>query len=119
MEKDFIIVQWSQRGTGKTFGKYAPEELTPEFLKENPLSLDLMTKDGIEISKYLIKYLNKEKIILFGTSWGSALGVKMASKQPELYYAYLGHSQIVNPTIDIEFYEKVYKMAEEKKTITL
>jgi pimeloyl-ACP methyl ester carboxylesterase len=115
LEKDFIIVQWDQRGTGKTFGKYAPEELTPEFLKENPLSLELMTKDGIELSKYLIKNLNKEKIILFGTSWGSALGAKMASKQPELYYAYVGHSQIVNPTIDIELYEKLYKMAEIKK----
>jgi len=114
LEKDFIVVQWDQRGTGKTFGKYAPEELTPEYLNENPLSLDLMTNDGIELTKYLLKELGKQKIILFGTSWGSALGVKMASKQPELYYAYVGHSQIVNPTIDIDFYTKIYKMAENK-----
>ena len=115
LEKDFIVVQWDQRGTGKTFGKYAPEELTPEYLKENPLSLNLMTKDGIELSEYLLKHLAKQKIILFGTSWGSALGVKMASKRPELYYAYVGHSQIVNPAIDIDFYNKIYKMAEDKK----
>ncbi len=112
LEKDFIIVQWDQRGTGKTFGNYAPEELTPEYLKENPLSIDLMTNDGIALSEYLLKHLNKQKIILFGTSWGSALGVKMASKRPELYYAYVGHSQIVNPTIDIDFYNRIYKMAE-------
>jgi len=114
LEKDFIVVQWDQRGTGKTFGKYAPEELTPEFLKETPLTLDLMTSDGIELSEYLLKHLGKQKIILFGTSWGSALGVKMASKRQELYYAYVGHSQIVNPTIDIDFYTKIYKMAENK-----
>ncbi|MDP1879351.1 MAG: alpha/beta hydrolase [Parachlamydiaceae bacterium] len=114
LEKDFIVVQWDQRGTGKTFGKYAPEELTPEYLKENPLSLDLMTNDGIELSEYLLKYLNKQKIILFGTSWGSVLGVKMASKRPELYHAYVGHSQIVNPTIDFDFYNRIYKMAERK-----
>src|SRR5688572_33000619 len=30
-EKDLIIVQWDQRGTVKTFGKIAPEELTPEY----------------------------------------------------------------------------------------
>ncbi len=114
LEKDFIIVQWDQRGTGKTFGKYAPEELTPEYLKENPLSLDLMTNDGIELSEYLLKHLDKQKIILFGTSWGSALGVKMASKRPELYHAYVGHSQIVNPTIDLDFYNRIYKMAESK-----
>lgn len=115
LEKDFVVVQWDQRGTGKTFGKYAPEELTPEYLKENPLSLDLMTNDGIELSEYLLKHLDKQKIILFGTSWGSALGVKMASKRPELFYAYVGHSQIVNPTIDIDFYTKIYKMAADKK----
>lgn len=114
LEKDFIIVQWDQRGTGKTFGKHAPEELTPEYLKKNPLSLDLMTNDGIALSEYLLKHLNKQKIILFGTSWGSALGVKIASKRPELYYAYVGHSQIVNPTIDIDFYNRIYKMAETK-----
>ncbi|MFM9952373.1 MAG: alpha/beta fold hydrolase [Saprospiraceae bacterium] len=106
LEKDFIIVQWDQRGTGKTFGRYAPEELTPEYFKTNPLTLDLMTNDGIELSEYLLKHLGKQKIILFGTSWGSALGVKIASKRPDLFYAYVGHSQIVNPSIDIEFYNK-------------
>lgn len=114
-EKDFIIVQWDQRGTGKTFGRYAPEELTPEYLKANPLTVDLMTNDGIELSEYLLKHLGKQKIILFGTSWGSALGVKIATKRPDLFYAYVGHSQIVNPAIDIAFYDKVYKMAADKK----
>ena len=33
LEKDFIIVQWDQRGTGRTYGKNAPpEELTPNLL---------------------------------------------------------------------------------------
>lgn len=116
LEKDFIIVQWDQRGTGKTYGQNSPpEELTPEYLKANPLTLEQMTNDGVEVSKYLLKYLDKQKIILFGTSWGSALGVKIATKQPELFCAYVGHSQIVNSTIDIEFYARIYKKAEEKK----
>ncbi len=114
LEKDFIIVQWDQRGTGKTYGRTAPEELTPAYLKANPLSVELMTNDGIEVSKFLLKHLGKQKIILFGTSWGSALAVKMATKRPDLYYAYVGHSQIVNPTIDINFYNKVYKIVENK-----
>ena len=82
LEKDFIIVQWDQRGSGKTYGQNSPpEELTPEYLKANPLTLEQMTNDGIEVSKYLLKYLKKQKIILFGTSWGSALGVKIVTKQ--------------------------------------
>jgi pimeloyl-ACP methyl ester carboxylesterase len=111
LEKDFVVVQWDQRGAGKTYGKTAPEELTPEYLNENPLSLEQMTNDGIVVTEYLLKLLGKQKVILFGTSWGSALGVKMASKRPELYYAYVGHSQIVNPIIDMDFYNKIYKMA--------
>jgi len=114
LEKDFIIVQWDQRGTGRTYGKNSPpEELTPEYLQANPLTLEQMTNDGVEVTQYLLKHLNKQKVILFGTSWGSALGVKIVSKQPEFFYAYVGHSQIVDPTINEEFYMKVYKMAEK------
>jgi pimeloyl-ACP methyl ester carboxylesterase len=113
-EKDFILIQWDQRGAGKTFGKTAPEELTPDYLKANPLTVELMTTDGIELSEYLLKYLGKQKLILFGTSWGSALGVKMATKRPELFYAYVGHSQIVNPAIDTVFYNNIYKIAQSK-----
>lgn len=114
-EKDFIIVQWDQRGTGKTYGRTAPEELTPEFLRSNPLSLEQMVADGIELSEYLLKYLVKKKIILFGTSWGSVLGVKMAAKNPELFYAYIGHSQITNPSNDLQLYNKVNLLAEKNK----
>lgn len=112
-EKDFIIVQWDQRGTGKTFGLTAPSELTPEYLRANPLTLEQMISDGIELSEYLVKHLGKKKIILFGTSWGSALGVKMATHRPELYYAYVGHSQIVDPSDDLPLYTTVYHMAQK------
>jgi pimeloyl-ACP methyl ester carboxylesterase len=115
LSKDFIIVQWDQRGTAKTYGRNAPVELTPEFLQANPLTLGQMTDDGIAVSEYLLKHLGKQKIILFGSSWGSALGVKIVTKRPDLFYAYVGHSQIVNPTIDDAFYDKIYKIAESKK----
>lgn len=114
-EKDFIIVQWDQRGAGRTYGLYAPEELTPAYLKANPLTVEQMTSDGIALSEYLIKHLGKQKIILFGTSWGSVLGVEMATKRPELFYAYVGHSQVVNPASDLKLYEKVYQIAQKTK----
>ena len=113
-QKDFIVVQWDQRGTGKTFGRTAPVELSPEYLSANPLTVDQMTTDGIELAAYLVKYLSKQKVILFGTSWGSVLGAKMAIKRPDLFYAYIGHSQVVHPTNNlVHAYEKVLKFANQ------
>jgi len=115
-EKDFILVQWDQRGAGRTYGYNAPDELNPDFIKANPLTVEQMTEDGIELSEYLIRYLGKQKIILLGTSWGSVLGVRMAIERPDLYYAYVGHSQVVNPFNDLIYdYHKVYKMAQSVK----
>jgi len=117
-EKEFIIVQWDQRGSGKTFGRNAPEELTPEYLKANPLTVEQMVADGIKLTEYLLQTLAKKKIILFGTSWGSVLGVKMATDRPDLFYAYVGHSQITDPADDLPQYNKVYHLAEKNQDTT-
>lgn len=112
-EKDFVLVNWDQRGAGKTYGRNAPPELNEEYLMENPLTVKQMTKDGIELTKYLIDHLKKEKVILVGTSWGSILGTEMALDSPELFYAYVGHAQFVNFSKNIDYaYQKVYKMAK-------
>lgn len=111
-EKDFILIQWDQRGTGRTFGYKAPDELTPEYLRSHPLTLEDMTQDGIELSQYLLKRLGKQKLILFGSSWGSLLSVRMVQKKPELFYAYIGHSQLINPIAGaLSAYNKVDQLA--------
>lgn len=113
-EKDFILVNWDQRGAGKTYGHNAPAELDEAFLMKNQLTVTQMTKDGIELTKYLLQYLKKKKVILLGTSWGSILGVKMALNAPELFYAYIGHSQFVSFSKNMEYsYNKVYDMSKE------
>lgn len=100
-EKEFVLVNWDQRGAGRTFGKNAPTNVDEEYWIENPLTVERMTADGIEVAEYLLKNLGNEKIILMGTSWGSVLGSKMALSRPDLFYAYVGHSQLVNPAGDI------------------
>ncbi|HYG03300.1 MAG TPA: alpha/beta hydrolase [Chryseosolibacter sp.] len=112
-EKDFVLVNWDQRGAGRTFGRNAPAEVNEDYWIENPLTVDQMVADGIELSKYLLQYLGKQKIILVGTSWGSVLGVKMALASPELFYAYVGHSQVVNPTANLKnAYDHVLGLAQ-------
>lgn len=114
-EKDFILVHWDQRGAGRTFGRNAPSELSEDYYVQNPLKLDQMTKDGIELTKYILEYLDKQKVILVGTSWGSILGMRMILYNPELFHAYVGHSQVVHFSKNINFaYKKVYEMVQSK-----
>ena len=73
-----------------------------------------MVKDGIELSEFLKEDLGKEKIILFGTSWGSVLGAKMAAERPDLFHAYIGHSQLVDPSgNNKETYQKMLRLVHE------
>ena len=114
--KEFTIVHWDQRGAGKTFGKNYSKEITEEFYFKNPLSVEKMTNDGIAVAQYLIKHLNKSKVILMGTSWGSILATQMAQKNPNLFHAYIGHAQFVNFDNNIKnAYSEVYEIAEVKE----
>ena len=87
--KDFTVVQWDQRGAGKTFGA------TGESVRPT-MTIECMTHDGIELTEYLLKHLNKNKIIVVGHSWGSILGIRMAQAHSELFYAFVGTGQVVN-----------------------
>jgi pimeloyl-ACP methyl ester carboxylesterase len=112
-KKEFTIVHWDQRGAGKTFGKNSPAEINEEFYVNNPLTLAGMTNDGILVTEYLLQHLNKRKVILMGTSWGSILATQMAQQNPDLYHAYIGHAQFVNFSSNISnAYSEVFKLAE-------
>ncbi len=111
-EKDFVLINWDQRGAGKTYGRNTPFEINEEYYVKNPLKVEQMTKDGIELTKYILDYLDKQKVILVGTSWGSILGMLMILDSPELFDAYVGHSQVVNFSKNINYaYKKVYELA--------
>ena len=86
---EFTVVQWDQRGAGKTF-------IENPDAREAPLDLHTMASDGVELAQYLTQRLGQDKLILMGSSWGSALAVHMAQRQPELFGAYLGSSQLVD-----------------------
>ncbi len=77
-EKDFTLVQWDQRGAGRTYTKNGPSV-------EPTMTLERMTDDGIEVAEFLKKHLGKDRIVLEGGSWGSVLGIRMAHARPDLF----------------------------------
>ena len=87
--KDVTVVQWDQRGAGMTYGRSPPAE-------DSALTLQQMSDDGTELAAYLAHRYGKQKVILWGSSWGSILGVHMAKSHPERFLAYLGTSQLVS-----------------------
>jgi pimeloyl-ACP methyl ester carboxylesterase len=87
----FTVVQWDQRGAGKTLGRNGPGSA------EN-LTIDRIAQDGIELAETLRTWLRKEQIILLGHSFGSVIGVLMAKAKPNLFAAYVGTGQVGDPS---------------------
>lgn len=88
--RHFTVVQWDQRGAGRTLGRNDPSVAST-------ISLERLTQDGIELAEWLRTRLNREKVILLGHSWGSILGVFMVKARPDLFHAYVGTGQVVDP----------------------
>jgi proline iminopeptidase len=84
---EMILVSWDQAGCGQSYMHNPnPKNLSPESL----------VNDAHELTQYLKKKFNKEKIFLVGFSYGSVIGMKLAEKYPDDYYAYIGVSQVIS-----------------------
>lgn len=89
-EEYFTIVQWDQRAAGKTYLLNDPEKVAPTLTRER------MVADAEEMAEWARKEFGKNKILLLGHSWGSYLGLELAVRHPEWFYAYIGVCQVTN-----------------------
>ena len=88
-EDYFTVVQWDQRGAGKTYALSDPKAIAPT------LTPDRYRDDAIELIELLRRKYGQRKIILMGHSWGSFLGLAVAKKRPDLLYGYVGVGQVI------------------------
>ncbi|UNK50866.1 alpha/beta hydrolase [Lysobacter sp. S4-A87] len=91
MEEYFTVVNWDQRGAGKTYN-----EATPPDSIGDTIHIQRYVDDAIEVAQYLRKRYHKDKLILVGHSWGTIVGMGAALKRPDLFYAYVGIGQVIN-----------------------
>jgi proline iminopeptidase len=89
-EDYFTVVQWDQRGAGRSYLLNDPKKLAPT------LNLARYRDDAVELIGLLCKRYHKRKIFLLGHSWGSAVGLSVAIKRPDLLYAYIGMGQAID-----------------------
>ncbi|MFD3269280.1 alpha/beta fold hydrolase [Paenibacillus dendritiformis] len=103
-EEIYTVVHWDQRGTGKTLTRN-PDKLP---------TIDLMLQDVYEVIRYLKGNYNKEKIVVFGHSWGSVLGSVFIKRHPEDVAYYIGAAQVVNMLQNEQVgYNKVKELIEQ------
>ena len=87
LEDYFTVVWWEQRGSGISYSADIPPET---------MTLEQMIADTLEVTNYLRHRFGQEKIYLMGHSGGTFLGIQVAARAPELYYAYIGVAQMSN-----------------------
>lgn len=87
LEKFFTVVNWDQRGAGKSYAAIADS---------GRMNIEQFIQDTRELTLYLMKKFNQERIVLAGHSWGSALGALTVARYPELYHCYVGFGQVAN-----------------------
>src|SRR5258706_6238695 len=97
--KDFTVVNWDQRGAGKTYEKNGTT--TPDF------KLDRLVEDAVLVSEYALRKLGKKKLILVGQSAGSMLGLLVVKRRPDLFYAYVGTAQMVSVEAMVKWQEEM------------
>ncbi len=89
-EDYFTVVQWDQRGAGKTYMLNDPAKIAPT------LTLARMAADAEEMAAWVRRDLGKKKIFVIGHSWGSYLGLELAARHPEWLHAYIGVGQLTD-----------------------
>jgi proline iminopeptidase len=89
-EKHFTVVQWDQRGAGKTFAR------NDRALQQRTMTVRQMQQDTLDMANYLRRRFKRDKIVVLGASWGSVLGLWLAHDHPEVVAAYVGVGQGVN-----------------------
>jgi pimeloyl-ACP methyl ester carboxylesterase len=87
LEKSFTLVYWDQRGAGKSFDRNIPR---------SSMTVERFIADLDELIDAVGKRLGKNKVVVFGHSWGSALGVLYAARFPHKVAAYVGSGQVAD-----------------------
>lgn len=84
LERDFVVVQWDRRGSGKSY--YDDPDRPIRFTQE--------LADAVELIGRLRARFGQQRVIVVGHSYGSWLGVALAQQHPELVRAYVGVGQV-------------------------
>jgi pimeloyl-ACP methyl ester carboxylesterase len=109
LEDDFVVVNWDQRGAGRSYSRRVPED---------SMTLKQFLADLQALTLQLLKRFRRRKIYLLGHSFGSMLGLSAAKSHPENYFAYIGVGQVIGPIVnEIAMYEWTLQEAKRQGNV--
>jgi pimeloyl-ACP methyl ester carboxylesterase len=85
LERGFVVVNWDQRGTGKSFDPALPVAA---------MTTEQFVSDLDELVDIVSARTSQQKVVILGHSWGSAFGAIYASRHPDKVAVYVGAAQI-------------------------
>ena len=105
LEDHFVVVYWTQRGTGRSYSSGIPVK---------SMTLDQFVADLNQLVGILKRRFGQSKVVLAGHSWGTNIGVAYAQAHPENVSAYIGIGQIANAA-ESERRSYAFTVAQAKK----
>jgi pimeloyl-ACP methyl ester carboxylesterase len=87
LERYFTIVNWDQRGAGKSY---------VAIRDANAMNIDQFVDDTRDLTEHLLHKFGQKRLVLVGHSWGTVIGALTVARSPDLYSCYVGIGQISN-----------------------
>lgn len=87
LERVFTVVYWDQRGAGRSADPAIPT---------SSMTVERFIADLHELVEITCNRVGQKTAVIFGHSWGSALGVLYAARFPEKVSVYVGSGQVGN-----------------------
>jgi pimeloyl-ACP methyl ester carboxylesterase len=87
LEHEFLMIYWEQRGTGRSYRSSIPPE---------SMTFEQFVRDLDDVVELVRARFNKERVVLLGHSWGSAIGLLYAARHPAKITAYVGVGQVAD-----------------------
>ena len=89
LEKIFTVVYWDQRGSGESFARK---------INRSTMTVEHFIADLDELVQAVRERVGGKQVMIFGHSWGSALGVLYAARFAEKVAAYIGWGPVGDTT---------------------
>lgn len=108
LEEYFTMVNYDQRGAGKTFREDHSDAVAAT------IHIQTYVDDLVAIAEHVRAKLGKDKLVLMAHSWGTIPATRAALARPDLFHAYVGIGQVINVR-DNERVSIGYGLAEAKR----